>query len=249
MHQLAEVTPFQPAVKNDALDQAAFFLDLETNLTRVQTAIAAATKNSGRRPEAVTLVVASKTVDVVRLQHVIDLGQLVFGENRIQEGKQKWRSLKEAHPGIELHLLGPLQTNKARDAVALFDVIQSVDRVGVAEAIAKESDKQGRRPKVYIQVNTSCEPQKSGAMPEEAANLVRVCREQCSLDVAGLMCIPAAEGDHSGDFTLLRKIARDEGINILSMGMSGDYVKAIEQGATHVRIGSAIFGARPTLRI
>lgn len=222
--------------------------DLEFNIERVRAAIAEAALRSGRAQQDVTLVAVSKTVESDRLQYAIRLGQRVFGENRVQEGKQKWPALKEAHADVELHLLGPLQSNKARDAVALFDVIQSVDRASIAQAIAKESDMQGRRPKVYIQVNTGREPQKSGAMPEETGALVRLCRQDCGLDLAGLMCIPPAEGNPRGDFALLRDMARDEGVAVLSMGMSGDYGCAIEYGATHVRVGSAIFGARPPLR-
>jgi len=222
--------------------------EIETNFGRVRATIADAAERSARKLETITLIAASKTVDVGRLQHAIDLGQRVFGENRVQEGKQKWLALKEADSSLELHLLGPLQTNKARDAVALFDVIQSVDRINIAKAIAKECDKQNRRPKIYIQVNTGREPQKSGAMPEDVSSLVRICRQQCALDVAGLMCIPPAEGDPSGDFALLREIGDGEGLEILSMGMSGDYGQAIAYGATHVRVGSAIFGARRLLR-
>lgn len=219
-------------------------VSLRLNLIRVRGAIAEAAQRSGRDPDAVTLVAASKTVDAVRLQHAIGLGQRVFGENRIQEGIQKWPALKEAHPNVELHLLGPLQTNKVRDAVALFDAIQSVDRIGIAQAVAKECDRQGRCTKIYIQVNTSREPQKSGVLPEDAAGLIVTCREQCFLDVVGLMCIPRVDGDPCKDFQLLREIATGEGVELLSMGMSGDYVRAIECGATHVRVGSAIFGAR-----
>lgn len=231
------------------MESRAHLTDLEFNIGRVRAAIVEAARRGGRAPKAVTLVAASKTVEAVRLQHAIELGQRVFGENRVQESKQKWPVLKEAQPDVELHLLGPLQSNKARDAVAMFDVIQSIDRANVAEAIAKECDKQGRRPKVYIQVNTGREPQKSGAMPEETAGLVRVCREDCGLDVVGLTCVPRAKSDPRGDFALLREMAKDQGVAILSMGMSGDYVQAIEHGATHVRVGSAIFGARPSLRL
>lgn len=218
--------------------------DLEENLARVRTAISEAAHRSGRKSDAVTLIVVSKTIDVVRLRDAINFGQNIFGENRVQESKRKWTILKETKPDIELHLLGPLQTNKARDAVALFDVIQSVDRVSVAQAIARECDKQGRYPKIYIQVNTGREPQKSGVLPEEAAGLIRACREQYCLDIAGLMCIPPAEEDPDKDFGLLGDIAKGEGIKNLSMGMSKDYLRAIERGATHVRIGTAIFGPR-----
>ncbi|POF33640.1 YggS family pyridoxal phosphate-dependent enzyme [Roseibium marinum] len=222
--------------------------DLRDNLARVRTTIGTASHQSGRDPQTVTLVAASKTVEPDRLQSTIDLGHRVFGENRVQEAKNKWPPLLEGNRGLELHLLGPLQSNKARDAVALFDVIQSIDRPSIATAIARESDKQGRRPQVYIQVNTAREPQKSGVLPEEASEFIRACRETLDLDLAGLMCIPPAGEDPSGDFALLRKISEDEGLRVLSMGMSGDYAQAIGQGATHVRVGSAIFGARPPVR-
>ena len=221
---------------------------IEYSLEVIRARIADAAARSGRQADAVTLVAASKTVEAERLQRAIDLGQRVFGENRVQEGKQKWSALLEANPGVELHLVGPLQSNKARDAVALFDVIQSVDRPSVARAIANARDKQGRAPKLYIQVNTSREPQKSGVVPEETEALIRICRDEFDLEVTGLMCIPPAEGDPSGDFALLGELAAAEALPFLSMGMSGDYVRAIEHGATHVRVGSAIFGARPPLK-
>jgi PLP dependent protein len=221
---------------------------LEHNLQLIKGQIAAATARSGRAADAVTLVAASKTVEAERLKLAIDLGQRIFGENRVQEGKQKWPALRETNPGIELHLVGPLQSNKARDAVALFDVIQSVDRASVARAIANERDKQDRAPKIYIQVNTGREPQKGGVMPEEAGDLIRACREDLALEVAGLMCIPPASGNPVADFNLLRAMAADEALPMLSMGMSGDYIHAIEHGATHVRVGSALFGFRPQLK-
>ena len=210
--------------------------------------IAEAAAAAGRPAQAVTLVAASKTVLADRLQRAIDLGQRAFGENRIQEAKQKWAQLREANPGVQLHLIGPLQTNKARDAVALFDVIQSVDRHGVAQAIARERDKQGRSPKILIQVNTSREPQKSGVLPEEASALIWACRKDFALEVEGLMCVPPATGDPSDDFDRLRNLATSEALPVLSMGMSGDFVQAIQHGATHVRVGSALFGARPPLK-
>jgi pyridoxal phosphate enzyme (YggS family) len=222
---------------------------LERNLAWIIDEISATCERNGRRPDAVTLVAASKTVEPERLQRAIDLGQRVFGENRVQEGILKWPTLREANPDIELHLVGPLQSNKARDAVSLFDVIQSVDRTSVARAIAKERDKQGRAPTIYIQVNTGREPQKSGVLPEDTGDLIRSCREDYGLDVAGLMCIPAVDVDPSNDFGLLRDMARDEALPVLSMGMSGDYIVAIGHGATHVRVGSAIFGARPLLKL
>jgi pyridoxal phosphate enzyme (YggS family) len=217
---------------------------LRENLDSVRTLIASACSQNGRPSETVTLIAASKTVPIARIQSAIDLGQRVFGENRVQESYEKWPTLLDANSGVELHLIGPLQSNKARDAVALFDVIQSVDRLSVAKSLAREQDKQGRRPRIYVQVNTGREAQKGGAMPEETGCLIRMCRDGYALDVVGLMCIPPAVGDPSADFDLLRKIAADEGISVIWMGMSGDYVQAIKHGATHVRVGSAIFGAR-----
>ncbi|KTR02525.1 hypothetical protein NS365_21590 [Aureimonas ureilytica] len=218
--------------------------DLKTNLETVRSLIADATKTSGRRNDAVTLIAASKTVDVDRLRLAIGMGQRVYGENRVQEAKSKWPILKEQFHGIELHLLGPLQSNKVRDAVRIFDVVQSVDRPSIARAIAAECDRQGRRPLIYVQVNTGEEAQKAGAMPADVAALVRVCRDECALDLTGLMCIPPANLDPCADFVRLADMARDEGLPMLSMGMSGDFVQAIMYGATHVRVGSAIFGSR-----
>lgn len=192
----------------------------------------------------VTLIAVSKTFDVDAIRPVLDAGQRVFGENRVQEAMGKWPGLMEDYDGVKLHLIGPLQTNKARDAVALFDVIHSVDRDKLAKVLSDEQKKQNRSCRIFVQVNTGAEPQKAGIAPDETAAFVARCRSDYGLDVAGLMCIPPA-GDHPGPhFALLRQLAEDLGLNCLSMGMSSDYETAISFGATHVRVGSAIFGTR-----
>ncbi len=224
-------------------------VDLEVALSSIRNAIQETAVACGRRPEDVTLVAASKTVEPDRLQSAIDLGQRIFGENRLEEARSKWPELLQANPGIKLHMIGPLQSKKARDAVALFDVIQSVDRLSLAAAIAKERDRQGRSPAICIQVNTSYEPQKSGVLPEQADGLISECRDQLGLHVVGLMCIPPAEGEPVDDFRKLASIAQQNGLSVLSMGMSQDFALAISHGATHVRVGSAIFGARKPLSI
>ena len=175
---------------------------------------------------------------------VIAAGQRVFGENRVQESQGKWPELKAETPGIELHLIGPLQSNKAADAIALFDVIETVDREKIARALADEMKKQGRAPKLYVQVNTGLEPQKAGIEPKETVKFVELCRNELGLAIEGLMCIPPAEEDPMPHFRLLAEIAARNGLAQLSMGMSGDYREAIACGATHVRVGSAIFGSR-----
>jgi pyridoxal phosphate enzyme (YggS family) len=213
-------------------------------LAEVRRRIAAAAEAAGRKPDAVRLVAVSKTFEAPDIMPVIEAGQRLFGENRVQEAKRKWPALRERTPGITLHLIGPLQTNKAAEAVALFDAIQSVDRPKLAHALAKEIEKQGRRPDVFIQVNTGAEPQKAGILPGEADGFIALCRDTLHLPVAGLMCIPPVEEDPTAHFRLLAGIAARNGVAGLSMGMSGDYEAAIACGATHVRVGSAIFGAR-----
>jgi pyridoxal phosphate enzyme (YggS family) len=175
---------------------------------------------------------------------VIAAGQRVFGENRVQEARAKWPALKERHPDIELHLVGPLQSNKTKDAVALFDAIHSVDRPSLAEALAKEFARQTRRPTLFVEINTGAEPQKAGVLPEDTDAFLRTCRESYGLDIAGLMCIPPADEPPAPHFALTAKIARRNGLKLLSMGMSADFPLAIAFGATHVRVGTAIFGAR-----
>ncbi|RUW98212.1 MULTISPECIES: YggS family pyridoxal phosphate-dependent enzyme [unclassified Mesorhizobium] len=210
----------------------------------VKARIAAAEQEAGREAGAVTLVAVSKTFDAVDIQPVIEAGQRVFGENRVQEAQGKWPDLKEAFPDIELHLIGPLQSNKAKEAVALFDVIETVDREKIAAELTKEIVRQGRAPKLYVQVNTGSEPQKAGIEPREAVAFVKRCREIHGLTIEGLMCIPPADENPGPHFALLEKLAREAGVAGLSMGMSGDYETAIAFGATSIRVGSAIFGSR-----
>jgi pyridoxal phosphate enzyme (YggS family) len=217
---------------------------IETPLAQVRGEIAHACAEARRDPASVTLVAISKTFGVDAIAPVIAEGQRVFGENRVQEAKVKWPELKARHPGIELHLVGPLQSNKAKDAVALFDAIHSVDRPSLAEALAREIAKQGRKPTLFVEVNTGAEPQKAGVLPEDTDAFVRACRERYGLDIAGLMCIPPAEEPPAPHFALTQKIARRNGLSLLSMGMSADFPLAIEFGATHVRVGTAIFGER-----
>ncbi|HDZ74177.1 MAG TPA: YggS family pyridoxal phosphate-dependent enzyme [Aurantimonas coralicida] len=206
--------------------------------------IATATKDAGRPEHAVDLAVVSKTYDADAILPVIAAGQRNFGENKVQEAKAKWPALRERFPNIELRLIGPLQSNKAGEAVALFDVIESVDREKIAAAIAKEAVKQDRHPRLYVQVNTGEEPQKAGIAPGEAAVFVARCRNEHGLTIEGLMCIPPADENPGPHFALLAKIAAEAGVAKLSMGMSGDFEAAIAFGATSVRVGSAIFGER-----
>src|SRR6266566_4020898 len=217
---------------------------LETPLAKVRDQIARACAEARRDPASVTLVAISKTFGANAIEPVIAAGQRVFGENRVQEAKAKWPSLKERHGGIELHLVGALQSNKAKDAVALFDAIHSLDRPSLAEALAKEIAKQGRSPTLFIEVNTGGEPQKAGVLPEETDAFVRACRERYGLAIAGLMCLPPAHEAPAPHFALTAKIARHNGLSLLSMGMSADFPLAIAFGATHVRVGTAIFGER-----
>ncbi len=214
------------------------------NLAAVRRAIEAASGEAGRAAGAVTLVAVSKTFPADEIAPVIAAGQRVFGENRVQEARTKWPALKSATPGIELHLIGPLQSNKAAEAVALFDVIETVDRDRIAEALAKEMRRQGRAPKLYIQVNTGREPQKAGIDPDEAVAFVDRCRTIHGLAIDGLMAIPPADADPAPHFEALARLAREAGVAVLSMGMSADFRTAVRHGATHVRVGSAIFGGR-----
>ncbi|MCA3662049.1 MAG: YggS family pyridoxal phosphate-dependent enzyme [Methylobacterium sp.] len=218
--------------------------DVIEALARVKGEIARAEKDHGRKAGSVTLVAVSKPMPATRIRPALVAGQRVFGENRVQEAQEKWLGLRAAFPGIELHLIGPLQTNKVKEAVALFDVIETLDREKLAVELAKEIRRTGRAPKLYVQVNTGAEPQKAGILPGEADDFIRLCRESHGLIVSGLMCIPPAGEPPSPHFALLGEIARRNGIATLSMGMSADYDPAIQLGATHVRVGSAIFGAR-----
>ncbi len=215
-----------------------------TRLGEIRDRIGRAEADAGREPGSVTLVCVSKTFDAEVIRPVIVAGQRVFGENRVQEALSKWPVLRAETPGIELHLIGPLQSNKAREAVQFFDVIETVDREKIAVALAKEIAAVGRAPKLYVQVNTGAEPQKAGILPEQADDFIAYCRNDLKLDVSGLMCIPPVDEQAAPHFALLNKIAARNGIKILSMGMSSDFEIAIELGATHVRVGSAIFGAR-----
>jgi pyridoxal phosphate enzyme (YggS family) len=201
--------------------------------------------NEARRERAsVTLIAVSKTFDAAAITPVIEAGARVFGENRVQEAKAKWPGLMSAYPGIALHLIGPLQSNKAKEAVALFDAIHSVDRPSICEALAKEIDLQKRRPELFVQLNTGEEPQKAGIAPAEADGFIASCREKYGLSISGLMCIPPLGDAPAPHFALTAKIAARNGLKNLSMGMSADFAIAIAFGATHVRVGSAIFGAR-----
>ena len=210
----------------------------------VRERIASAEREAKRQAGSVTLVAVSKTFDAEAIRPAIEAGQRVFGENRVQEAVAKWPDLKAEFPDIELHLIGPLQSNKAKEAVALFDVIETVDREKIAAELAKEIARQGKAPKLYVQVNTGSEPQKAGIEPREAVEFVRRCRETHGLAIEGLMCIPPLDENPGPHFALLAKLAKEAGVERLSMGMSGDYELAIAFGATSVRVGSAIFGAR-----
>ena len=212
-------------------------------LETVRQAIAQASREAGRADDAVALVAVSKTHDADTILPVLEAGQRIFGENKVQEAKAKWPALRERFPDIELRLIGPLQSNKAGEAVALFDVIESVDREKIAKELAKEMAKQDRHPRLYVQVNTGEEDQKAGIAPREAVAFVERCRSEHGLTIEGLMCIPPAEEKPGPHFALLEKIAAEAGVEKLSMGMSGDYEIAIGFGATSVRVGSAIFGA------
>jgi len=213
-------------------------------LASVVARIAAAAAAAKRDPASVHLVAVTKTFGPEHIVPVLDAGHRRFGENRVQEAKAKWPALKERAPGIELHLIGPLQSNKAKDAVALFDAIHTIDRPKIAHAVAEEMARQGRRLELFIEVNTGEEPQKAGVMPKEAGSLLRLCREELKLDIAGLMCIPPLDEEPAVHFAFLAKLARELGVPCLSMGMSADFETAIAFGATHVRVGSEIFGAR-----
>lgn len=213
-------------------------------LAEVRSRIAAAARESGRDPASVHLIAVSKTFDAEHIIPVLDAGHRVFGENRVQEAKAKWPDLRARYPGTELHLIGPLQSNKTREAVELFDAIHTVDRPKIAKAIADEQTRQGKRLKLFIEVNTGEEPQKAGIAPRDTAAFLAHCNGDLGLEIAGLMCIPPVEEEPAVHFAFLAKLARELGLPELSMGMSSDFETAIQFGATHVRVGSAIFGAR-----
>jgi len=215
-----------------------------TRLAEVRERIARAARDCGRAPETVTLVCVTKTFDAIAIRPVLEAGERVFGENRVKEAMKKWPELKRDFPDIALHLIGPLQSNKAREAVEFFDVIETVDRDKIAVVLADEIARSGRRPRLYVQVNTGSEPQKAGVPPQEADQFIATCRNDLGLEISGLMCIPPVDAQASPHFALLNKIAARNAITTLSMGMSADFELAIQLGATHVRVGSAIFGAR-----
>ncbi|MEX2454271.1 MAG: YggS family pyridoxal phosphate-dependent enzyme [Rhodospirillaceae bacterium] len=219
--------------------------DIAANLADVGAAIARAAREAGRDPAGVNLVAVSKSHPAALAHAALEAGQRAFGENRVQEAQEKWPALKAAFPDAVLHLIGPLQTNKAEDAVALFDVLQTVDRERLARVLAREIDRQGRRPDMFVQVNTGEEPQKAGVAPGDADAFVRLCRDELGLPVVGLMCIPPIDENPALHFALLGEIARRNGLARLSMGMSADFESAVRLGATEVRVGTAIFGARP----
>ncbi|MCF3639979.1 YggS family pyridoxal phosphate-dependent enzyme [Rhizobium sp. TRM95111] len=219
-------------------------MDLVDRLNDVRTRIAKASAAAGRAMSAVDLVAVSKTFDADAIRPALAAGQRVFGENRVQEAERKWPALRQETSGIELHLIGPLQSNKAADAVALFEVIETVDREKIARALAAEMARQGRALRLYVQVNTGLEPQKAGITPGDTVAFVAFCRKDLALPIEGLMCIPPADENPGPHFALLAKLAATCGLGRLSMGMSGDYETAIAFGATSVRVGSAIFGTR-----
>lgn len=213
-------------------------------LAAIKERIAEAARGVGRDPAAARLIAVSKTFGPADIEPVLAAGQRVFGENRVQEAKAKWPELRSRHAGVELHLIGPLQSNKTREAVELFDAIHTIDRPKIAKAIAEEQERQGKRLKLFIEVNTGKEPQKAGIMPRDAAAFVAHCRDELKLDIAGLMCIPPLEEEPAVHFAFLAKLARELNLRELSMGMSADFETAVELGATYVRVGSAIFGVR-----
>lgn len=215
------------------------------NLREILRQIEKAAKAAGREPASVRLIAISKTFGADEIAPVIEAGQRLFGENRVQEAKAKWPGLRERYRGIELHLVGPLQTNKVKEALVLFDAIHSLDRPKLSAELAKEIQKAGKSPQLFVQVNTGAEPQKAGVLPEDADSFIKECRETYSLEIAGLMCIPPADEAPAPHFALTKKIAERNGLKLLSMGMSADFESAIAFGATHVRVGSAIFGSRP----
>ena len=241
---MTDILPASPGLTNGPRPEPATIDALAGALAAVRARIAEAARAARRDPAAVTLVAVSKTQGAERIAAALHAGQRVFGENRVQEAQGKWPALRAAWPDLSLHLIGPLQTNKVRDAVALFDVIETVDRESLAVALAREFARSGRRPRCLVQVNTGEEPQKAGVAPAEADDFIARCRDGHGLPLAGLMCIPPVDDDPALHFGLLRTIAERHGLGVLSMGMSADFELAIRFGATHVRVGTAIFGAR-----
>jgi PLP dependent protein len=226
------------------MSSANLISDSPSGLASVEREIARACKDAGRARSSVQLIAVSKTFEADAIAPVLAAGQRVFGENRVQEAKAKWPAIVAATPGIELHLIGPLQSNKAKEAVALFDAIHSVDRPSICEALAKEIEKQGRTPTLFVQINTGEEAQKAGIAPSEVDAFIASCVRDYGLTISGLMCIPPVDDAPAPHFALTAKIAARNGLKLLSMGMSADFAAAIQMGATHVRVGSAIFGHR-----
>lgn len=216
-------------------------------LRAVETAIARAARDAGRDVGGIRLVAVSKTHGAAEIEPLLAAGHRVFGENRVQEAASKWPELRARWPGAELHLIGALQSNKARAAIELFDVIQSLDRLSLARELAREIDRQGKHPQLFVQVNTGAEPQKAGVVPQDIDGFLAACRSEFRLEIDGLMCIPPAQELAAPHFALLQSIAARHGLPQLSMGMSADYEVAVHLGATYVRVGSAIFGARPAI--
>ena len=231
----------EPSTIDDSMNGVS---DVAVNLDEIRSKIAAAATRVGRKASAITLVAVSKVQPIDRVEAACDAGHRVFGENRVQEAMGKWPALRERYPDLTLHLIGPLQTNKVADAVALFNVIETVDRPKLAAALKREMDRQGVQRPCFIQVNTGEEPQKAGVSPVDADAFIASCRDEHGLEITGLMCIPPQGEESALHFALLREIALRNGVPVLSMGMSGDYEIAIELGATHVRVGTAVFGAR-----
>lgn len=219
-------------------------MSVEERLQDVRDKMAKAVAEAGREPDSVSLVAVSKTFDAEHIRPTIAAGQRVFGENRVQEAQGKWPAMQAETPDLELHLIGPLQSNKAGDAIALFNVVETVDREKIARALADEVKRQGRSTRFYIQVNTGLEPQKAGIAPDDVAAFVALCRDELSMQIDGLMCIPPVDENPGPHFALLAKLAEENGLAKLSMGMSSDFETAIGFGATSVRVGSAIFGTR-----
>ena len=222
--------------------------DIAKNLLSVIQSIKNAATNVERNPADVSLVAVSKTHPAETIQLALNTGYRVFGENKVQEAEEKWPDLKSAYPDATLHLIGPLQSNKTKRAVQLFDVIETVDRIKIAKALAREMDAQNIRPECYIQVNTGEEPQKTGVLPADVDAFIKQCRDELKLPIVGLMCIPPAEDNPSLHFGLLSEMAKRNGLHNLSMGMSSDFEIAVEFGATSVRVGTAIFGSRPAFK-
>ncbi len=234
----------QPSVTSPPGGETGALPDIPANLAGVRAQISKAAEADGRSATDVRLVAVSKTFSAPRIRSALAAGQRVFGENRVQEAEEKWPALRDAFPDVRLHLIGPLQTNKARRACALFDVIQTVDRPKLARAIAREIRETGKMTECFVQVNTGAEPQKAGVSPDQADDFVAFCRTGLNLPVKGLMCVPPVDEEASPHFALLREMAKRNGLAGLSMGMSADFETAVRFGATHVRVGSGIFGDR-----